>query len=154
MPFTLVHGLVSYFVVCFFTKDKKLRALGFAAGMLPDLDGVPVLFDLELFYRVHHELFHPPIYGILLAVPAAMILGRFFEVNPLKSFAVFAFSFALHPVTDVLFTDWPVRLLWPFSQEEFIYPVFVQYNFVLAFAVLAGLLAQIILYAGKKGSSG
>ncbi len=150
MPFTLIHGLLSYFLVCFFTKDKRLRFLGFAAGTLPDLDGIPILFDMELFYAIHHELFHPPIYGIILAIPVALVLGHFFKMDKVKTFAVFAASFILHPLTDVLFTNWPVKLLWPFSEEQFLYPIFIEYNAHLAAIVMLLLFVQLIKFNSEK----
>ena len=32
----------------------------------------------------------------------------------------------------MFFTNWYVKLLWPFSQEKFSYPIFLNFNFVLA----------------------
>ena len=128
--------------------------MGFAAGMLPDLDGIPLLFDLALYYRVHHELFHPPIYGIILALPAALILGKYFKMNRFHTFLVFSASFILHPLADVLFTNWPVKLLWPFSSEQFIYPVFIGYNLHLAAFAMALLLLQIMFFVSEKQKQG
>ena len=150
MPFTLAHGLISYFIVCAFTKNKNYKMLAFVSGMLPDLDGIPILYDMDLYYKIHHELFHPPIYGILLAVPGAIILNKYFQMNKTKAFLVFAASFILHPITDVLFTNWPVKLLWPFSQEQYSYPIFIEYNILLVLFMLFLLIVQEKLFPGKK----
>ncbi|GEM_PF-1525149 len=119
MPFTLFHGLISYIIVSRFTHDKKLRLLAFCAAWLPDLDGLPILFDMHLYNAIHHELFHPPVYGLLLAVPAALVLHHFFKIGRLESFIVFSFSFALHPFTDIFFGFLPIRLFWPVSNQGY-----------------------------------
>ncbi len=131
MPFTLVHGVISFFVLSFFTKDRRLWLLAFIAGMLPDIDGFPILWDMELFYAIHHELLHPLIYGIVLGIPAALLLNYFFKIDKAKSLLVFATAFMLHPVFDVFFTNWPVKLFWPLYNEQFSYPFFIDYNLLL-----------------------
>ena len=150
MPFTLVHGLIPYFIVCLFTKSKKLRFLAFVAGMLPDLDGLPILFDVDLYYSVHHELFHEPIYGLLLAIPVAVILAKYFNIGGKKSFLVFSGSFILHSITDVLFTNWPVKLLWPFFGKGFSCPFLMDLNFGLAVLVYFAVVLQFFMYFYSK----
>lgn len=137
MPFTLFHGLIPYFIASFFTKNKKYWLLAFAGGIMPDLDGIPILFDLDLYYKIHHEFFHPPIFGVALALPAAFFSNRFLGLKKFSSAIAFALGFVLHSITDVLFTDWPVKLLWPLSSQQFSYPIFVKYNFGLAFFLAA-----------------
>ncbi len=131
MPLTLVHGVISFFALSFFTKDRRLWLLAFVAGMLPDLDGLPLLWDIDLFYALHHELLHPLIYGIILGIPLALLLNHFLKIGRIRAFAIFAAAYMLHPLGDVLFTNWPVRLLWPFISQEFSYPVFINHNFAL-----------------------
>ncbi len=135
MPFTLVHGAISFFLLSFFTKDKRLWPLAFVAGMLPDIDGFPILWDMGLFRAIHHELLHPLIFGVALAIPAAYLLDYFFKTGRAQTLLVFAASFMLHPLTDVLFTNWPVPLFWPLTSQEFSYPVFIEYNWVLVLAL-------------------
>lgn len=119
MPFTLFHALLSYIVVGRFTMDRKLRLLAFCAAWLPDLDGLPILFDVDLYNAIHHELFHPPVYGLLLALPAAIILHHSFKMGRLKSFIVFSFSFMLHPFTDIFLGFIPIKLFWPLSNQGY-----------------------------------
>lgn len=131
MPFTLIHGALAFFFVSFFTKDKRLWILAFCAGMLPDIDGVFILFDRQLFYSLHHEILHPLIWAPALGLAIAFVASHFLKMDFKGSLAVFAFSFALHPVVDVFFTDWQVPLLSPFSFQQFSMPVFVDYNWLL-----------------------
>ena len=117
------------------TRDKRLWALAFVAGMLPDLDGIPILFDMDLYYAIHHELFHPPIYGILLGIIAAFALYRFFRMPKLPTFFAVAAGFILHPVFDIFFTNWGVKMLWPFSDEKHLFSYFIGYNWALVLAI-------------------
>ena len=153
MPFTLIHGLIPYFMVLPFTKSKKLRLLAFVAGMLPDLDGIPLLFDMNLYYQLHHELFHAPIYGLLLAIPIAILLSKYFGMNRNKAAIVFAAAFISHPLTDVLFTNWPVKLLWPISSQQFSYSIFINYNWLLATAITIALIIHLALSKLQKTSN-
>ena len=152
MPFTLIHGLISYFFAVSITKDKRLWVLGFIAGVLPDLDGLPILFDLDLFYAIHHELFHEPIYGILLAIPIALILKRKFAINEKMAFTVFSIGLILHPITDVLFTNWPVKLLWPLSNEQFSFQTLINYSTILSIGLVILFILQIVFEYTKKNS--
>jgi len=149
MPFTIIHGLISYFAVCLFARDKRLRLLAFAAGMLPDLDALGILFGMDYYYQFHRTLFHPLIYAIVFAVPISFALSRFFKISKIKSFAVVAASFALHIAVDLLFTGWPIRVLWPFSRQQFTFPIFGQFNSELAIALLLLFAAQIVLVRMK-----
>lgn len=150
MPFTIIHGLISYFAVCLFSKDKRLRLLAFVAGMLPDLDVLSILFGMDYYHQFHRALFHPLIYAIVLAIPISFALNKFFKIPRIKSFIVIAVAFALHIATDLLFTSWPIRVLWPFSQQQFTFPHFEQFNSELAIALLLLLGAQIALAKRKK----
>ena len=142
MPLTPFHGLIPYFLATIFTKEKRYWLVAFIGGVLPDLDGIPILFDLNLFYLIHHELFHQPIYGIILAIPVVFIAAKYFKMDKLKTAVLFAGGFALHGLTDVLFTNWPVKLLWPFSSEQFSSPMFIEYNFLLAASLTLLLILQ------------
>jgi len=138
LPFTLIHGLIAFLIVALFTKDKRLLALAFWAGMMPDLDGLPILFNLDLYYAIHHELLHPLIYGVIFGVLFAFFLKRAAKMDFGKSFVVFASSYMLHPLTDVIFTNWPVKLFWPLSQEQHSWPILIEQSAALALIVIFG----------------
>ena len=72
-------------------------------------------------------------------------------MNAKKAFAVFAAGYLLHPLADVFFTDWPVKLFWPLSNQQFSYPVLFDYNLHLALlAVLATVVHLAINFQRKK----
>lgn len=127
-----------------------MRLLAFAAGILPDLDALGILFGMDYYYQFHRTLFHPLIYAIVFAIPISFALNKFLKIPKIKSFIVIAASFALHIATDLLFTGWPIRVLWPFSQQQFTFPILEQFNSELAIALLLLLGAQIALAKRKK----
>ena len=150
MPFTIIHGLISYFAVCLFSRDKRLRLLAFAAGILPDLDALGILFGMDYYYQFHRTLFHPLLYAIVFAIPISFALNKFLKIPKIKSFIVIAVAFALHIATDLLFTSWPIRVFWPFSQQQFTFPYLEQFNSELAVVLLLLFAAQIGLGGMNK----
>ena len=64
-------------------------------------------------------------------------LEYLFKMKKLHVFSVTAFSFSLHAIADVFFTNWYVKLLWPISSIKFTYPVLMSYNLHLALVVYA-----------------
>jgi len=92
-------------------------ALVVAAGLLPDLDGLGILFGWRFYQRHHRVLGH----GLPLTLTGPALLA-------LLGVALFGAEFwslwiwcqvALlgHLLTDVLFYRWPVQLLWPISSR-------------------------------------
>ena len=110
MPFTLTHGIIPYALASIFTKNKILRWIALLGGIFPDLDGLPILFNKELFYQIHHELLHAPILGFVLAIPIAILVRKFYGIKMWKTYIAFSLGFAIHSITDVLFTTWYVSL--------------------------------------------
>ncbi|PIN98376.1 MAG: hypothetical protein COT90_04495 [Candidatus Diapherotrites archaeon CG10_big_fil_rev_8_21_14_0_10_31_34] len=137
MAFTLIHGLISFLIVSRFTKNEKLRLIAFIAGMLPDLDGIALFWDINLYYEFHHELFHAPVYGIIFGAIFALILNKYFKLDKIKVFLVFSFSFIFHSITDLFTTFWPVKMFWPFSSEQFVFPFLQEFNLWIALIVFA-----------------
>ena len=148
MPNTIVHGIIPYALASLFTKNKVLRWIALIGGLFPDLDGIHLFFDMNLYRVYHHEILHPPIYGFIIAIPIAILAKKYYGIKMWKSYLAFSLAFALHSVTDVFFTDWYIRLLWPFSQEKFSNPIVYDYNFLLA--VLIAIFIFIKLYQFLK----
>ncbi|MDO8428230.1 MAG: metal-dependent hydrolase [Candidatus Diapherotrites archaeon] len=122
MPFTLIHGIIGYLVARSFSKDPKLLALGFTAGVLPDLDGLPLLWgNISLFQEWHHGILHSPFTGMVLGLIFVLILAYFFKSQkkefPAKlAFAIFVLAFTAHPVTDIFSSDWEINFGFPFTE--------------------------------------
>ncbi|MEK6958560.1 MAG: metal-dependent hydrolase [archaeon] len=152
MSFTLIHAIAGYLFASAISKNQKIRWIGFLAGALPDLDGIFIFFNQDLYYALHHELFHPPIYGIALGLIIAFIAWKFFKLDKKQVFVAFAGGFIFHSIIDILFTAWPVKLLWPLSAQEFSYPIFANYigNAALAIVLAAPFAILLELYVKKK----
>lgn len=150
MPNTITHGIIPYALASLFTKNKILRWIAFIGGVFPDLDGIPILFDSNLYYQIHHELLHPPIIGFAIALPVALIINRLYGIKVWKSYLAFSLAYTFHAVTDVFFTNWYVKLFWPFSQEKFSYPIFINFNFILAIGIAIWLSFKIYKFMIEK----
>lgn len=122
MPFTLVHGFIAYIASVFLTKDVRWRRLAFIAGIVPDLDGISLLWlDVNLFREWHHGWLHAPFTGVALGLLAAIVLYVYYSkkkerVNFGFVWMIFALGFILHPVTDVISSDWEINFGFPFME--------------------------------------
>lgn len=150
MPNTITHGIISYSLISVFTKNKILRIIAFFGGMFPDLDGLPILFDMNLYYQLHHELLHAPIIGFVIALPIALAINYFYKIKFWKVYLAFSFGYLLHSITDVFFTNWYVKLLLPFSQEKFSYPIFFDLNFILAIIISIWIFFKVYFFIKEK----
>jgi membrane-bound metal-dependent hydrolase YbcI (DUF457 family) len=152
MPNTIFHGIIPYALASIFTKNKVIRWIALAGGMFPDLDGAPILFNTDLYYQLHHELLHAPGLGFVIALPVSLIAKRLYGIKFWKSYLAFSLAYLLHSITDVFFTNWYVKLLWPFSQEKFSYPIFLNFNFVLGILAAFFIFYKIFKFMAEKRS--
>lgn len=89
-----------------------------AAGCLPDLDGLGIVLGWG-FYRRHHRILG---HGLPLTVAGPVLLalaGTWFlgSESFLTLWAWCQIALFAHLLTDVLFYNWPVKLLWPVSRR-------------------------------------
>lgn len=92
-------------------------ALMLVAGMLPDLDGVSILGGWGCHRKYHRVLGH----GILVTLFGPALLTIFAASQLGFGYALWLWlwlqlSLLLHLATDLVFYDWPVQLMWPFSR--------------------------------------
>lgn len=89
-------------------KDRWLIAL---AAVLPDLDGVGMLWSEPAYLATHRVVGHGLLAGLLLVAVVARLADRSWTSGVLA-----AVSFHLHVLLDVVGTGGlPIRYLWPFS---------------------------------------
>ncbi|MEK6973228.1 MAG: metal-dependent hydrolase [archaeon] len=121
MPFTLIHGLISYLGLRYFSKDKNVLRLAFLGGLAPDIDGYPLLLgDFDLYRKIHHEWLHPPIYGLLFGIFFSAIFWLYCKKKKIKFnyFAgvfVFFLGFLMHSLVDLITSDWAFNFIYPFG---------------------------------------
>jgi hypothetical protein len=68
----LNHLLIAWLIANAFPLDLRARRLCLIAGVIPDIDGIPILFDDDLFQAVHHTFGHTLLFGILLSLVVFM----------------------------------------------------------------------------------
>jgi hypothetical protein len=122
----LTHFFLAYIAAVLATDDVRHRRLVCILGVVPDLDGVPVLFDTSLYLAYHHVALHSLPAGIAISAALAHLFSRYHNRwrwaegasrFSMKSAFRFAFlGFAVHVLGDIVGTNWPVYLLHPFSE--------------------------------------
>ena len=90
------------------------RGLIFLAGIICDLDGLGILFDINLYAKYHHILSHNLLFGIIIS----LIFPIFANKNKFLV-GIFSFiAFHIHIICDLLGSgNWPIAYLWPFSKR-------------------------------------
>lgn len=159
----VTHLLLSWSFGSIFPFDRRDRVLVTLAGVVPDVDGAGMLWDLfsyhsgqplELWIRFHHVLCHNIAFGIFIALLTLCLATR----RLLAGLAVLL-VFHLHLLCDILGSRgpdeaWSVPYLLPFSHSGDIvwanqWALNSWQNFVITFGVLI-----FIFYQGwRKGIS-
>lgn len=121
----LTHLLISWSAASCFKINKKDRILATAAGVLPDIDGIGLGYDLlmkgdgrtlEYWSTYHHTLCHNIGFGLLIAIMALAAASRRWMTSCLV-----LLCFHLHLLCDVIGSrgpdgyQWPIPYLQPFS---------------------------------------
>lgn len=106
----IVHGMVAWLVAVLFAKQVNDRRLITIAGVVPDIDGIFILFDRAAYHELHHTFGHSILFGILVAI-IAYALAK----DRIKAFAGAIAAFSLHVISDVAVTNWSVAVLSPLS---------------------------------------
>jgi inner membrane protein len=152
-------------------KEPLVAALatGVIASVLPDLDAWLYFINLPLYYTYHRLFTHPVVaLPVIAGVAAAagLAIGRTRRARavtvgvtaPPRGLAlllVAVFALALHLALDYL-CDFPLRLLWPFSNYDFaLYLISYSHPaFTLGFVVIIlALLYPLARQAAPPGSS-
>lgn len=157
---TPTHALLSWLCAELGPFERRDRALVFAAGVLPDLDGLSILGGVELYRRWHHVLLH----NLAAALVVALALAAFAR-RRLWVFALALLAFHLHLICDYLGsaappgsappTDlvWSIPYLQPFSAYDFKNP----YQWPLASwqntAVTVAAILTILHIGARRGRS-
>jgi inner membrane protein len=107
----LTHIGLSWILANLLPGSAKDRWLVVLAGVLPDVDGVAILWSQPVYDATHRAAGHSLLFGLLL-VAIAIVRGD----APWRTATLTAISFHLHLVLDLVGTGGlPIRYLWPFS---------------------------------------
>jgi hypothetical protein len=144
----LVHGMIAWLIAIFILKDVNDRRLAIIAGVIPDIDGIFVLFNNELFLKYHHTLGHSFVYGVLITIVAAGL------AKDKKKVGLAAFlAFSLHLFSDYIGSDWAIFPFYPVSNIDITIASYLP-NFMIYFIInpiaFIIILLIIILVVYKK----
>ncbi len=110
----LIHALIAWLLAWAILRDPNDRRLAVIAGVAPDIDGGFILFSQTLFLAYHHTFAHSFVFGLPVALLAATLAG-----DRWKTGLAALGGFALHLLSDIVGTDWPVAPLYPLSDVSY-----------------------------------
>ncbi len=122
------HALIGWWTANVLSLSRRDRFLVFAGGVLPDIDGLGLLFSSEAYEKYHHILCHTLLAGVIWTIFVALV------ARDRTKCAVFTFlSWHLHLACDYFGSrgpagepPWVLPYLWPFvgtwSGDEFTGP--------------------------------
>jgi hypothetical protein len=123
----ITHFLSGWAVANMSTMNKRERVLVTLAAVVPDVDGIGILWDLflkgggvEFYQKFHHSFGHNVFFGITFAC-LAFLPG----LPKGKIVSLMVLSFHLHLVGDYVGARgigedyWPVTYLWPLTDTGY-----------------------------------
>ncbi len=142
MPSPIAHAVAGYSAYRVFSNRfpeiKRIRRYSanfnitllifILLSLVPDLDAIPGLAFGDLA-RFHNNLTHSLLVGLLIAVPVAAVLARWFGLGIDKWALVVFASYAIHLVMDFLTDGRGIMALWPFTSTRFESPISFFYGF-------------------------
>lgn len=132
-----------------FGLGKRGRTLAILASVLPDIDGLGIIFGPVAYWQYHHVVCHNLALGLLLSA----ILALFAEQKK-KAFVVFLAVFHLHLIMDSFGSgeDWVIYYLWPFTKHPitnpYVWSFFSWQNITAAFIFIAWTVS-LLFYAKR-----
>lgn len=116
----ITHGMIGWLISQPLEKRRD-RILITAASLLPDLDGIGAVIDIDYYSRYHHIFGHNVFFGLVLSL-IAWKYGR----DKIKT-SIFVFvSFNSHILGDLLGSGaaWGIPYYWPLHKTiyDFSYP--------------------------------
>jgi hypothetical protein len=95
--------------------SRRFRQAVFLSAVLPDLDGLSVLFGLSAFSEYHDRLTHSLAFSLVLSALAAAACPR----ERLKAVAFTQLGFYSHYFGDYYLSGWPLAYWFPFNATEY-----------------------------------
>ncbi len=133
----LHHLLIAWLIANLIETDTRTRRLALIAGVIPDIDGVAVLFDQGMFVAYHHTFAHTLVFGIAVSV----ILASFVHRRMLGFIIIFG-CFSAHLGADIIGT-WGVPVFMPFISTSFSTSPYFSDNDVYATLYLGVLIVAL-----------
>lgn len=157
----ITHFLASWAVANTAKLEKRDRMLITLAGVIPDIDGVGVVWDIlsgkggyEFYQRYHHVFGHNLLFSLMITFLAMKLAER----KPLVA-ALTLLSFHLHLLCDIAGSRgmeddfWGVPYFWPFSGRDYYWSGQWALNGWQNVAITCTLMALTFYWAWKRGYS-
>jgi membrane-bound metal-dependent hydrolase YbcI (DUF457 family) len=124
-------------------RRNTLMVAGLAA-FAPDFDSVSYLWGADAFYRLHHTYTHTLVGIVVLAFLLAGLESRWLkELSFARLFKINLASCTIHLCGDLI-ALWPLHILWPFSEHDFVLKWTHDFDYVvLGVVVVAMGLAEV-----------
>jgi hypothetical protein len=112
------HAFIGWWTANVVPLSRRDRSVVFLAGVLPDLDGLGLLYSVQAYLTYHHVLCHH-LLGCVLWSTLVAILSQ----QPRKSTTLAFLSWHLHLACDYFGSGgadgsvWPLAYLYPFIGE-------------------------------------
>ena len=94
--------------------DRCFRQAVFLSALLPDIDGLSLVFGVSAYVSYHDRLTHSIPFGLVVSAVAMAVCRK-------CSWKILVFTqlgFWSHIVGDYFFSGWPLALWFPFSRAE------------------------------------
>lgn len=103
------HAMLGWTIGNFVPDDARLRRWATVAAVLPDVDGLPVIFGVRYYAQFHHTFGH----NVFLWAAVSVLAGK--VLRSWKAALVVFVCFGSHILTDAYFSGINQYLLWPVS---------------------------------------
>lgn len=113
----VTHGLLGWTIAHVGRGDRPTRFWCLVASVIPDLDGISIVFGVSAYQQWHHVIAHNLLFcGMVVAVAA-----RWIGLRPVPLFLVAA-SFVSHLVGDYFGSGpgWAIQPYLPFSDATYL----------------------------------
>lgn len=111
----IMHGLIAWLFAVLLVRKARDRRLAVIAGVSPDLDGVFILFNMDLYIQYHHTFGHSLFFAGGVAIAAFALASE----KKLKVAAAAFGAVLLHMFADYIGSGWPIPPFYPLYKEGF-----------------------------------
>ena len=140
----ILHGMLAWLVAVMISKNVNDRRLIVIAGVIPDIDGIFILFDQAAYNTYHHTFGHSLVFGIMVALVAS-----FLSSDKTKVAIAALGAFSLHLFSDIIGSNWAIQPFCPISEwavgnpafltNVIIYDIINPGTFFIAFFIIAAI---------------
>jgi hypothetical protein len=95
--------------------SARFRRWVLSAAVLPDLDGISILWGQEAFYQYHHLLMHGLSFSLLVSLGAVLHCKK----ERVKALLCTQLAFYTHYFGDYFLTKFELSYFYPFSRQTF-----------------------------------